>query len=189
MASKNVKTEKTVIYCRAVKQNVDLLSKNNRLTEYAKGKGYNITKFYSDIERTGSIKERSIYRGILEDARAGRIQRILVWSISDFARDINCFNEFLKEMKELGVEIETVAEGDLQNESEDLIQIHDFLLEQLSNREDKADEAGVCPQCGDSELTYGALNCEMKAMDTIGRAKIAALKALSGTTLFFQSIS
>ncbi len=67
---------------------------------------YELVDIYADEGLSGtSTKKRSEFNRMIEDCKAGKIDRILVKSISRFARNtLDCIR-FVRELKELGVGI------------------------------------------------------------------------------------
>lgn len=78
---------------------------------------------YADKGITGtSTEKREDFQRMMEDCRSGKIDRILVKSISRFARNTKDCLEAVRELKELGVNVRFEREGiDTANVSSELI--------------------------------------------------------------------
>ena len=76
-------------------------------TNYIQSKDeWEFAGLYADEAVTGtSAEKRSDFQRLIQDCRAGKIDRILVKSISRFARNtLNCLN-YVRELKDLGIGI------------------------------------------------------------------------------------
>jgi DNA invertase Pin-like site-specific DNA recombinase len=60
---------------------------------------------YADCGETGTVKTRSEFERLLEDCEAGKIDIVLVKSISRFARNTVDLLETVRRLKELGIEV------------------------------------------------------------------------------------
>ncbi|HEM5972727.1 TPA: recombinase family protein [Streptococcus suis] len=100
---------KVAAYCRvSTDQEEQLSSYENQVNYYrefiSKHEDYELVDIYADegISATNT-KKRDAFNRLIQDCRAGKVDRILVKSISRFARNtLDCI-KYVRELKELGV--------------------------------------------------------------------------------------
>ncbi|WP_458861604.1 recombinase family protein [Streptococcus agalactiae] len=100
---------KVAAYCRvSTDQEEQLSSYENQVNYYrefiSKHEEYELVDIYADegISATNT-KKRDAFNRLIQDCRAGKVDRILVKSISRFARNtLDCI-KYVRELKELGV--------------------------------------------------------------------------------------
>ncbi|WP_431313612.1 recombinase family protein [Streptococcus suis] len=100
---------KVAAYCRvSTDQEEQLSSYENQVKYYrefiSKHEDYELVDIYADegISATNT-KKRDAFNRLIQDCRAGKVDRILVKSISRFARNtLDCI-KYVRELKELGV--------------------------------------------------------------------------------------
>ncbi|HEM3563640.1 TPA: recombinase family protein [Streptococcus suis] len=100
---------KVAAYCRvSTDQEEQLSSYENQVNYYrefiSKHEDYELVDIYADegISATDT-KKRDAFNRLIQDCRAGKVDRILVKSISRFARNtLDCI-KYVRELKELGV--------------------------------------------------------------------------------------
>ncbi|HEM4928126.1 TPA: recombinase family protein [Streptococcus suis] len=100
---------KVAAYCRvSTDQDEQLSSYENQVNYYrdyiSKHEDYELVDIYADegISATNT-KKRDAFNRLIQDCRAGKVDRILVKSISRFARNtLDCI-KYVRELKELGV--------------------------------------------------------------------------------------
>lgn len=96
-------------YCRvSTDQDEQLSSYENQVSYYRdyilKHEDYELVDIYADegISATNT-KKREAFNRLIQDCRAGKVDRILVKSISRFARNtLDCI-KYVRELKELGI--------------------------------------------------------------------------------------
>lgn len=109
--------EKVAAYCRVSTDSQDQL--NSYLTQIgyytnyiAQHPGWELADIYADEGITGTpLEKRDEFRRMLSDCRAGKIQRILVKSVSRFARNTLELIETTRELKALGVVVVFEEQG------------------------------------------------------------------------------
>ena len=96
-------------YCRvSTDQEEQLSSYENQVNYYTNyimnHPNYELVGVYADEGITGtSIKKRENFKKMIADCEAGKIDRIIVKSISRFARNtLDCLN-YVRRLKELGI--------------------------------------------------------------------------------------
>ena len=82
-------------------------------TDLIKGNpDYEFVKVYSDEGLSGtSVKKRKGFNEMIDDAKKGKIDLILVKSISRFGRNLKDIIEYIQELKAVGVEVHFDKEG------------------------------------------------------------------------------
>lgn len=96
-------------YCRVSTDRDEQLDSlyNQKLffTEYAQKHGHSLVRLYADEGISGvKIRDRAEFRLLLEDARLGLFDMVVVKDISRFARNTVDFLQSIRTLKELGVE-------------------------------------------------------------------------------------
>ena len=109
--------EKVAAYCRVSTDSKDQLNSyrtqigyyTNFITQHP---GWELADIYADEGITGtSLEKRDEFKRMLQDCRAGKIQRILVKSVSRFARNTLELIETTRELKSLGVVVVFEEQG------------------------------------------------------------------------------
>ena len=103
------KTIRVAAYCRvSTDQDEQLSSYENQVNYYRefilKHEDYELVDIYADegISATNT-KKRDAFNQLIQDCRGGKVDRILVKSISRFARNtLDCI-KYVRELKELGI--------------------------------------------------------------------------------------
>ena len=101
--------EKVAAYCRVSTDSKDQLNSYRTQIGYytnfiAQHPGWELADIYADEGITGtSLEKRDEFKRMLADCRAGKITRILVKSVSRFARNALELIETTRELKKLGV--------------------------------------------------------------------------------------
>ena len=67
--------------------------------------GWEFSGVYSDEGLTGTKEDRPGFQGLMEDARAGKLDLIVTKSISRFARNTVTLLESVRELRSLGVDV------------------------------------------------------------------------------------
>lgn len=103
-----VKTMKIAAYCR-VSTNKDeqldsLANQKDFFSEFALKNGHKLVRLYADEGITGtSLKKRSEFQRLLEDAKLGIFEMVVVKDISRFARNTVDFLQSIRTLKSLGI--------------------------------------------------------------------------------------
>ena len=71
------------------------------LREYCKRNNWDIYKEY--VEQVSAVKTRPVFKQCMEDARLRYFDCIIVWTLDRFARSIQDFTNYVKELDRLGV--------------------------------------------------------------------------------------
>lgn len=109
--------EKVAAYCRVSTDSKDQLNSYRTQIGYytnfiAQHPGWELADIYADEGITGtSLEKRDEFKRMLQDCRAGKIQRILVKSVSRFARNTLELIETTRELKDLGVVVVFEEQG------------------------------------------------------------------------------
>ena len=109
--------EKVAAYCRVSTDSKDQLNSYRTQIGYytnfiAQHPGWELADIYADEGITGtSLEKRDEFKRMLQGCRAGKISRILVKSVSRFARNTLELIETTRELKELGVVVVFEEQG------------------------------------------------------------------------------
>ena len=109
--------EKVAAYCRVSTDSSDQLNSYRTQIGYytnfiAQHPGWELADIYADEGITGtSLEKRDEFKRMLQDCRAGKISRILVKSVSRFARNTLELLETTRELKDLGVVVVFEEQG------------------------------------------------------------------------------
>ena len=109
--------EKVAAYCRVSTDSSDQLNSYRTQIGYytnfiAQHSGWELVDIYADEGITGtSLEKRDEFKRMLQDCRAGKISRILVKSVSRFARNTLELIETTRELKDLGVVVVFEEQG------------------------------------------------------------------------------
>ena len=109
--------EKVAAYCRVSTDSKDQLNSYRTQIGYytnfiAQHPGWELADIYADEGITGtSLEKRDEFKRMLQDCRAGKIQRVLVKSVSRFARNTLELLETTRELKDLGVVVVFKEQG------------------------------------------------------------------------------
>lgn len=109
--------EKVAAYCRVSTDSKDQLNSCRTQIGYytnfiAQHPGWELADIYADEGITGtSLEKRDEFKRMLADCRAGKISRILVKSVSRFARNTLELIETTRELKDLGVVVVFEEQG------------------------------------------------------------------------------
>ena len=109
--------EKVAAYCRVSTDSKDQLNSYRTQIGYytnfiAQHPGWELVDINADEGITGtSLEKRDEFKRMLQDCRAGKIQRVLVKSVSRFARNTLELIETTRELKDLGVVVVFEEQG------------------------------------------------------------------------------
>ena len=109
--------EKVAAYCRVSTDSQDQLNSYRTQIGYytnfiAQHPGWELADIYADKGISGtSLEKRDEFKRMLQDCRAGKITRILVKSVSRFARNTLELIETTRELKDLGVVVVFEEQG------------------------------------------------------------------------------
>lgn len=109
--------ERTVIYTRISldrKEEAGVKRQEKACRELASARGYQVTEVYSDNSVSAySGVERPEYRRLLQDIKAGRVGRVLVWHQDRLHRRLSELSEYIDVANSRNVKTETVMGGSL----------------------------------------------------------------------------
>jgi len=96
----------TAVYCR-VAQPDDFATHMQKvhMRQFAESQGYNGVVYYLDNGYSGLSFERPAFLKMQKDIQAGKIQRVIVNSLSRIGRDCFKVHSWLKETQRMGIEI------------------------------------------------------------------------------------
>ena len=104
-------TLRVAAYCRVSTDSEDQRNSFTAQKSYYNGyirnhDGWQLAEIYADEGITGtSVAKRDDFQRMLSDCRKGRIDKILVKSISRFARNTKECLEYIRELKDLGISV------------------------------------------------------------------------------------
>jgi DNA invertase Pin-like site-specific DNA recombinase len=96
------------IYVRVSTEKQDYALQLHDLRNYAKRMGWQTIEY---AEKESSVKRRPVFQAMLEDARRGKLQAILVWRIDRFARSMKDYVMTTLDLYEWKVRLISVTEN------------------------------------------------------------------------------
>lgn len=98
-----IKQKRIAVYLRVstIDQSTSLQSRE--IQEYLNARGLNSIRVYED-KASGTNSNRDQFKALMADARARRIDLVIVWKLDRFARSLKDLITHLQEFSELGVE-------------------------------------------------------------------------------------
>ena len=106
-----MKVKKRVgVYVRVSTQEQSTKAQENELREFAKARGWEVTRVYSDTI-SGTTKSRPGLDELMADGRKRRLDAVLVWKFDRFARSLRHLVTALEEFKGLGIDFISATEG------------------------------------------------------------------------------
>lgn len=96
-------------YVRVSTAAQDTTSQENQLREYAGRRGWKV-QVYRDT-MSGAKESRPALNQLMQDAREGRIDAVIVWRFDRFGRSLRHLVSALEEFKRLGVHFISATEG------------------------------------------------------------------------------
>ncbi len=96
-------TQRVAIYarCSTQEQSVDL--QLDGLRDYARTRGFEVVGEYLDEGVSGARAKRPALDRLLDEARRGRVDAVLVWKLDRLGRSLHHLLSILGEFNELGV--------------------------------------------------------------------------------------
>jgi site-specific DNA recombinase len=93
-----------------------------QILAYARQKGYHIVRWYEDLGMRGSDISRPQFQAMLQDAQAGQFEVILADELSRLSRlgTLDYFIQFAAPLSQAGVIVDTVSEGVVSWDGDDL---------------------------------------------------------------------
>jgi putative DNA-invertase from lambdoid prophage Rac len=99
---------KAAIYVRVSTEDQKYEMQLHDLRAYAKRQGWEATEY---PEKESSVKKRPVFQRMLEDARLGRVDVILVWRIDRFARSMKDYVNVTLDLYQWKVRLISVTEN------------------------------------------------------------------------------
>jgi len=105
-----IKVKKVAVYTRVSTQDQSTKAQESELREFAKNRGWEITRVYSDTI-SGTAKSRPGLDELMADCRKRKFAVVLVWKFDRFARSLRHLVTALEEFKGLGIDFISATEG------------------------------------------------------------------------------
>jgi len=140
MANEEVKTSKTVIYCRTASTHpndcMEIFSQRDKLRQFAYDQGYGICEEYLDDGYSGNNLDRPAFAKMESDMAMGKIDTIIVSCVDRIARDHFIREDWLHQLGLMGIRIIAI---DGSHEASPLLQqIHKETLNAISSKNQTA---------------------------------------------------
>lgn len=95
-------TQRVALYVRVSTQDQSCELQKRELTAYAEARGWHIAGIYED-KATGTNANRPMLKTLMADARARKVDVLLVWKLDRFARSLKDLLTMLQEISDLGI--------------------------------------------------------------------------------------
>ncbi len=97
---------------KQVKEGESLSTQREQITEFAKNKGWELKKIYSDEGMSGAkIEHRTDFKKLIEDAKQGKFEVVIFTRLSRFARNTREYLNLFHELQEHGISIVSIKEN------------------------------------------------------------------------------
>ena len=106
-----MKTQKVAIYVRVSTSGQTVENQERELTAHCQRQGWQVFKVYRDEGFSGAVADRPALKEMMNDARLGRFNLLVVWKIDRLARSISHLLEVLTELKGLGIGFVSLTEA------------------------------------------------------------------------------
>ena len=90
---------------------ISLQLQEERLRAYAASQGWEVVERYEDAGLSGSTTDRPAFQRMMEDAKRGRFQAVLVYKLDRLTRSVRDFHELADELESKGVAIVSVTQN------------------------------------------------------------------------------
>ncbi len=130
---------KIAAYCRVSTEKEEQLDslqhQKEFFVEYARRNGHELYRLYADEGITGtSLKKRDQFQRLIQDARLGRFQMVVVKDISRFARNTVDALQSIRSLKSMGINtLFLTANMDTMGDSEFVITLFSAMAQEESN--------------------------------------------------------
>jgi len=94
---------KTAIYCRVSKEEQNPENQELELNEYAKNRGFEIFKIYTD-KISGAMDSRPALNMLMSDARNKYFDAVIVWKLDRLGRSLQHLIQIIQEWKNLNID-------------------------------------------------------------------------------------
>jgi DNA invertase Pin-like site-specific DNA recombinase len=103
---------KSVAYCRVSLSDQDPKNQTTNIEEFAKARGLNLTKVYTDHGLSGAlaVEKRPQLEQLVRDARMGKFKVVIVSGLDRIARDVRHLMNLLHELDGYGVSLISIRE-------------------------------------------------------------------------------
>ena len=91
-------------------QDLSIEAQLTRIQEYARKHGYSIVEIYKDKAVSGFEGKRPGFEKMIEDAKKGKFEAIIVWEYARFARDRELARKYKNLLQNLGIELISITE-------------------------------------------------------------------------------
>ena len=106
-----MKTQKVAIYVRVSTSGQTVENQERELLAHCQRQGWQVFKVYRDEGFSGAVADRPALKEMMNDARLGRFNLLVVWKIDRLARSISHLLEVLTELKGLGIGFVSLTEA------------------------------------------------------------------------------
>jgi putative DNA-invertase from lambdoid prophage Rac len=104
--------KRVAIYIRVSTEHQNLDLQKNELLQYCEIRKWSDVKIYSDFGISGSRTDnRPEFKRMMKDAKARRIDAVIVWKLDRFGRSLIDLVNHLQELADLGVEFISLRDG------------------------------------------------------------------------------
>ena len=106
--------KKAAVYIRvAHADDMAMETQTEMVMRFANAEGYTVSDCYSDNGENGNTLDRPEMKRLISDIYSGKIKTIIAKDTTRLARDLLSRMKFLNEMREYGVTVITVHEGEI----------------------------------------------------------------------------
>ena len=105
------KTQNTAIYVRVSTTDQTCANQTRDLRAYCERREMRIVDVYADDGVSGAVVDRPALSKMMQDARKGKIDHVLVWKLDRLGRSTIHLLETLRELTEMGVTFGSYSEG------------------------------------------------------------------------------
>lgn len=111
-----IKKVRVAAYCRVSTEKEDQLhslqNQKDFFKDYAVKQGYELVRVYADEGLSGTkLKNRHAFAELMEDAAAGRFERVFVKDVSRLSRNVVDFLQSVRRLRTLGVDCRFITSG------------------------------------------------------------------------------
>ena len=106
-----MKTQTVAIYVRVSTGSQTVENQERELLAHCQRQGWQVYRVYRDEGYSGAVAVRPALTEMLNDARLGRFNILVVWKIDRLARSISHLLEVLTELKGLGIGFVSLTEA------------------------------------------------------------------------------
>ncbi len=105
-------TKRVALYIRVSTEQQNLDLQKNELLQYCEIRQWTDVKVYSDFGISGSRTDnRPQFKQMIKDAKARRLDTIIVWKLDRFGRSLIDLVNHLQEISDLGIEFISLRDG------------------------------------------------------------------------------